>query len=107
MADRFPALDEEPDKSIRTSTSASAAPADFLTRERDALGDDADIFATINDDPLLANIDSSQTPGGSQSSAAVQDDDLLGGDFGGEAARDEQMIDFENSFPTVDSRNEV
>lgn len=64
---------------------------DFLSRERAALGDDADQFATPNDQ-----------------AAVVEDDDLLGG---GETitqpADSAEISGFESSFPAIDTQNEV
>ena len=61
---------------------------DFLTRERAALGDDATLFASGND-----------------SAAFVEDgdDDLLGGDGG----NNEEIHEFQSSFPAIDTRNDV
>lgn len=66
-----------------------------MTRERAALGQDADLFATSGDN-----------------TATVQDgddDDLLGGggDFNGASAGGQEITDFESSFPAVDTRNNV
>jgi hypothetical protein len=66
---------------------------DFLRREKAALGDDANQFASPHDN--LATVED------------AADDDLLGGsstsagqDMGG-------MTTFESSFPVIDSQNEV
>lgn len=63
---------------------------DFLSREKALLGDDADQFATGNDN-----------------SAYVEDgdDDLLGG--GGGSGGNEEVTEFESSFPAIDTQNEV
>lgn len=60
---------------------------DFLSREKAILGDDANQFSTSNDH-----------------AAFVEDggDDLLGG--GGD---NEEVTEFESSFPAIDSHNEV
>ena len=90
---------------ILGETQARAEPTggDFLERERAVLGDDADFF-TSNDIPAHGQ--------GAQVEDA--DDDLLGGD--GEdfsapaqasASRDDDFDGFENSFPAIDTRNEV
>lgn len=74
----------------------STGNGDFLARERAALGEDADMFS--------AN-DTRQT------TVEDGDDDLLGGDFGGSApqqsAGQEDLDDFESSFPAVDTTNDV
>ena len=85
----------------QTSPRGNGAPdldldSDFLTRERAALGDDAAQFAGANDN-----------------AATVEDadGDLLGG--GGNEYHDngagagEEIMDFESSFPAMDTRNEV
>ena len=63
----------------------TAGADDFLSREKALLGDDADQFATGNDNAAFVE---------------DGDDDLLGG--GGE-----EVTEFESSFPAIDSRNEV
>lgn len=69
---------------------------DFLTRERAALGDDADLFTSANDKTTSSN---------------VQDEDLLGGDYNGDYnggnRGGEEITEFESSFPSVDTQNEV
>jgi hypothetical protein len=66
---------------------------DFLARERAALGDDADQFATPADN--LARVD-----GG---------DDLLGDaeTYGRGSAANEEVDEFESSYPAIDNRNQV
>lgn len=69
---------------------------DFLTRERAALGDDAALFAG---------------PGDTVASSTIVEDgeeDLLGGgeSYNGHAGR-EEVTEFESSFPSIDTRNEV
>lgn len=61
---------------------------DFLARERAALGDDATLFASSNDN-----------------AAFVQDgdDDLLGGSGGSEG----EISNFQSSFPEISTQNEV
>ena len=71
----------------------------FLDRERAALGDDADQFATPGD-----NLATSGT-------VADGEDDLLGGDFSGpptagSGVQDQEISGFESSFPAIDNRNE-
>jgi hypothetical protein len=60
---------------------------DFLSREKAALGDDADLFASSNDDAVFAE---------------PADDDLLGGGHDGE-----EVTEFESSFPEINTHNEV
>ena len=65
-----------------------------MTRERAALGDDAALFASANDN-----------------AATVEDgdDDLLGGggNYSGGNAGGEEITEFESSFPAMDMRNQV
>ena len=112
MSDRFPSIEEidsgpSPHPLPQWSTNgadeaAGAAPiaatnggddlldgggdstSDFLSRERAALGDDADQFTSANDDT----------------------DDLLGGGDGLNGTSQEET-QFRQNFPAVDSRNEV
>ncbi|KAK0127346.1 hypothetical protein ONS96_006895 [Cadophora gregata f. sp. sojae] len=90
MADRFPSL-EEFDSGAQTVAQGSSGfeGDDFLSREKALLGDDADQFATGNDN-----------------SAFVEDgeDDLLGG--GGASGGNEEVTEFESSFPSIDTQNE-
>ena len=68
---------------------------DFLARERAALGDDANQFTTGQD--KTANLHN-------------DDDDLLGGgadNFNGAPTGGEEILEFESSFPAVDTRNDV
>jgi hypothetical protein len=67
---------------------------DFLSRERALLGDDANQFASPND--KLATVEDG-------------DDDLLGGGSGSFQATvgGEEMQGFEDSFPAIDTTNEV
>lgn len=66
----------------------TSAGDDFLAREKALLGDDADQFATGNDNAAFVE---------------DGDDDLLGG--GGND--NEEVTEFESSFPAIDIRNEV
>lgn len=74
-------------------------PSDFLARERAALGEDAQQFSTANDNAATVE------------EADEDDDDLLGG--GGQPAAptngnyDNDMGDFESSFPAVDTQNDA
>jgi hypothetical protein len=108
MADRFPSLEEfdsggtyppplpnfkstNPSFTAQTqaqgsSTFESADADDFLTREKALLGDDANQFATGNDNAAFVE---------------DGDDDLLGGGGG------EEVTEFESSFPAIDSQNEA
>lgn len=67
----------------------------FLDRERAALGDDADLFAT---------------PGDNVATVEDGEEDLLGGDMStpptASGAHDEDISGFESSFPAIDNRNE-
>lgn len=81
-------------------TGTASGQGSFLDRERAALGEDADQFATEQDRTTT--------------SATVQDDDndLLGGDddFGEPqhpAATTQDDLDFESSYPAIDTQNEV
>jgi Clathrin light chain len=81
-------------------TGTASGEGSFLDRERAALGEDADQFATAQDRATT--------------SATVQDgdDDLLGGDddFGAPqhaAATTQEDLDFETSYPAIDTQNEV
>ena len=65
---------------------------DFLSRERALLGDDADQFASDND--KLATVEDG-------------DDDLLGGEYSQANVGSQEMDGFENSFPAIDTTNDV
>ena len=65
---------------------------DFLSREKALLGDDANQFSTSNDNAAFVE--------------DGDDDDLLGGG-GGYSGGNEELNEFESSFPAIDSRNEV
>jgi len=91
MADRFPSL-EEFDSGVtdvpgNAGLVGTGAEDDFLTREKALLGDDANQFAT-----------------GNENTVTIQDgeDDLLGGDSGGG-----EVAEFESSFPAIDTQNEA
>ena len=68
---------------------------DFLTRERAALGDDAALFASSGDNAATVE------DGG--------DNDLLGGgdSYNGGNVGGEEITEFESSFPSVDTQNQV
>ncbi|EKD17545.1 uncharacterized protein L3040_006663 [Drepanopeziza brunnea f. sp. 'multigermtubi'] len=91
MADRFPSL-EEFDSGAQTEAQGSSGfeGDDFLSREKALLGDDADQFASGNDNAAYVE------DGG--------DDDLLGGG-GYSGGGNEQVTDFESSFPAIDTSN--
>ncbi len=72
-------------------TSAFEGGDDFLSREKALLGDDADQFATGNDNAAYVE---------------DGDDDLLGGG-GGYSGGNEEVTEFESSFPAIDTSNEV
>lgn len=118
MADRFPSIEDldngtSPPHHLPVHfhvTLANSPPGDasdfggmqdgttnggtFLDREKAALGADADAFTTPNDVP----------------SVSVQDgfdDDLLGGGDGTNGAANDDLNQFQRSFPAVDTRNEV
>jgi hypothetical protein len=94
MADRFPSIEDLDSGAVPSEGPAGGS---FLERERAALGDDADLFAS-----------------GNEQAATVEDgdNDLLGGDFSDvqqpSAGADADELDgFESSFPAIDTRNEV
>lgn len=96
MADRFPSIEDLDSGALPSEGTAGGS---FLDRERAALGDDADLFAS-----------------GNEQVATVEDDDndLLGGDFSdiqqpsaGAHADADELDGFESSFPAIDTRNEV
>jgi hypothetical protein len=117
MADRFPSLDElsggqhlnncvlrsknltfssGQTESLGTSSTIEAADAgDFLARERAALGDDANQFASPNDHITVS------------ATVEDEDDDLLGGDFQQDNDAADVMRGFESSYPAIESQNEV
>ncbi|EEH21224.2 hypothetical protein PABG_03455 [Paracoccidioides brasiliensis Pb03] len=102
MADRFPSLDDfsagqtEPSGTIGSPTGAASS-EDFLARERALLGEDADQFATPNDQRL-------------QTAATVQDagdDGMLVVGGGGENLEGVEAVGrFDSSFPALESQNE-
>ncbi|KAI9799971.1 MAG: hypothetical protein M1825_004342 [Sarcosagium campestre] len=103
MADRFPSIEElsggqtEAKNESNLSLGEDSSKQDFLTREKAALGDDANQFAGSSD---------SFKP-----SATVEDgdDDLLGGNgdlIGGNGTGGGEVSEFESSFPALDAGNE-
>ncbi|RFU29972.1 hypothetical protein B7463_g6367, partial [Scytalidium lignicola] len=91
MADRFPSLEEFDSGAAEVpgnaAFSGTGAGDDFLTREKALLGDDANQFAT-----------------GNENQVTIEDgeEDLLGGGSGAP-----EITDFESSFPAIDTRNEA
>ena len=92
MADRFPSLEDidAGDSEIRGEDTTQGS---FLERERAALGDDADLFASGNDiAPTVEDVD----------------EDLLRGDTpNAPPAGGQDLDDFESSFPAISNQNEV
>ncbi|KAI4133281.1 MAG: hypothetical protein LQ338_000339 [Usnochroma carphineum] len=97
MADRFPSLEEfgdgQTEPNSNGATNGGLDGDDFLSRERALLGDDANQFASANDN-----------------AATVEDgdDDLLGGgdSYDGGQAGGQEISQFESSFPAMDTQNE-
>ncbi|KAJ5619750.1 hypothetical protein N7510_003734 [Penicillium lagena] len=89
MADRFPSLEDFSEGQTEVQEGQGAADHDdFLARERAALGEDADQFATAQDHVAGdANVDTG--------------DDLLGGQ---DAGPTEEMGQFESSFPSMETQ---
>ncbi|KAJ5364471.1 Clathrin light chain [Penicillium cataractarum] len=85
MADRFPSLEDFSEGQTEVVESNGASEDDFLARERAALGEDADQFATPQDHVAAVS-------GG---------DDLLGG---GDDTPAEEIGQFESSFPSVETQ---
>jgi hypothetical protein len=73
--------------SAQTEAQGDLMGDDFLSREKAILGDDANQFSTGNDH-----------------TAFVEDD---GGDLLGGGGDNEEVTEFESSFPAIDSRNKV
>ncbi|KAJ5383424.1 Clathrin light chain [Penicillium concentricum] len=88
MADRFPSLEDFSEGQTEVADVQSTTDDDFLARERAALGEDADQFATSQD----------HVAGGQN----VGTDDLLGA--GDEPV--EEIGQFESSFPSVATQNQ-
>ncbi|KAJ5466947.1 Clathrin light chain [Penicillium sp. IBT 31633x] len=89
MADRFPSLEDFSEGQTEVADAQGALDDDFLARERAALGEDADQFATSQDHVAGQNV-------------GAGDDDLLGG--GDEPV--EEIGQFESSFPSVETQNQ-
>ncbi|KAJ5189695.1 Clathrin light chain [Penicillium cf. griseofulvum] len=88
MADRFPSLEDFSEGQTEVADVQGTTDDDFLARERAALGEDADQFATSQD----------HVAGGQNVGA----DDLLGA--GDEPV--EEIGQFESSFPSVATQNQ-
>lgn len=86
MADRFPSLEDFSEGQTEVVDNSGAGQDDFLARERAALGEDADQFATPQDH------------------AADGNDDLLGGENVDTPAED--MGGFESSFPSMETQTQ-
>ncbi|KAH0538289.1 hypothetical protein FGG08_005109 [Glutinoglossum americanum] len=96
MADRFPSIEElTAGQSSLGLNPENTAAGDFLSREQAALGDDARLFASPNDNYKSSTVED-------------DDDDLLGG--GGivrvENVGGEEVTEFESAFPIIDHGNE-
>jgi hypothetical protein len=92
MADRFPSIEDFDEGQTEARPTIDADESNFLDRERALLGDDANQFATANDN--LATVEDDD------------DDDLLGG--GGAIHHGgEELSGFESSFPAIDTGNDV
>ncbi|EMC94057.1 hypothetical protein BAUCODRAFT_94132 [Baudoinia panamericana UAMH 10762] len=108
MADRFPSLDDfdagqtEAQGQPTLDALESSEPSDFLARERAALGDDAQQFASPADNTATVadGDDDDDLLGGGDSSAPSHTHHTNG------AAEDDMMGDFESSFPAVDTQND-
>ncbi|KAJ5216297.1 Clathrin light chain [Penicillium cinerascens] len=85
MADRFPSLEDFSEGQTEVADSNIGGDDDFLARERAALGEDADQFATPQDNVA---------------------EDLEGGDdlLGGDEIPSEELGQFESSFPSVETQ---
>ncbi|KAF2398031.1 hypothetical protein EJ06DRAFT_497479 [Trichodelitschia bisporula] len=93
MAERFPSLEEidAGQTEVHDIGAGTGNATSFLDRERALLGDDADQFATPNDN--LASVED------------AGDDDLLGGGASYDTAN-EEMSGFESAFPAIDTTND-
>ncbi|KKK22672.1 hypothetical protein ARAM_002575 [Aspergillus rambellii] len=89
MADRFPSLEDFSAGQTEAIETNGTEESDFLARERAALGDDADQFATAQDHV-----------------ADVLDNELLGGAEEIQAGAIPEISGFESSFPAIDTQNE-
>ncbi|KAJ5899762.1 Clathrin light chain [Penicillium taxi] len=88
MADRFPSLEDFAEGQTEVPQSINTdADDDFLARERAALGEDADQFATPQD----------------HVADGVIEDDLLGGD---NIQSNEGIGEFESAFPSMETQTQ-
>lgn len=99
MAERFPSLEEfdsgaqtEPkgDSGFDLDFTSPTGGDDFLSREKQVLGDDANLFASGNDSAAFVE---------------AGDDDLLGNSIRGQTGG-EEITEFESSFPDISNQNE-
>ncbi|KAL4970746.1 clathrin light chain CLC1 [Aspergillus stella-maris] len=90
MADRFPSLEDFSAGQTEAIETNGADESDFLARERAALGDDAEQFATAQD----------------ATATDVNNDDLLGGADETQANAGPEISGFESSFPAIETDNE-
>lgn len=102
MADRFPSIEDiDAGETEVRSGEPSATEGDFLARERAALGEDADLFATSNDQQQTT-----------AASVEDDDDDLLGGGPDDAIPHHQHQASgdldgFESSFPEISTQNDV
>ncbi|KAL2829776.1 clathrin light chain [Aspergillus cavernicola] len=91
MADRFPSLEDFSAGQTEAIETSGTDENDFLARERALLGDDAEQFATAQDQ--VASTD-------------VNNDELLGGPEETQTGVAPEISGFESSFPALDIQNE-
>ncbi|KAL3475622.1 clathrin light chain [Aspergillus californicus] len=89
MADRFPSLEDFSEGQTEAIETNGTDENDFLARERAALGDDAEQFATTHDHVADGNTD-----------------ELLGGPEETQTGAGPEISGFESSFPAIDTQNE-
>ncbi|KAJ5776065.1 uncharacterized protein N7511_001076 [Penicillium nucicola] len=89
MADRFPSLEDFSEGQTEVADTQRTSGDDFLARERAALGEDADQFATAQDHVGDENINAGN--------------DLLGGD---DDEPVEEIGQFESSFPSMETQTQ-
>lgn len=77
--------------------------SDFLARERAALGDDANLFSTQGETNQTSAVD-----GTSDDLLGESDSALVNGNTAQQSSESQQdMNDFESSFPSINTQNEV
>ncbi|CEL05408.1 Putative Clathrin light chain (Eurofung) [Aspergillus calidoustus] len=91
MADRFPSLEDFSAGQTEAIETNGTDENDFLARERALLGDDADQFATSQDQAA---------------STDVNNDELLGGPEETQASAGPEISGFESAFPAIETQNE-